>query len=96
MCRLASARAAVSTPATYDLEFKKKATNATQDSCNTRGWRGWRRPCDQHRQPAKVLCNRRQRELELRAGGTAKAQSTKPQNALEGCEQHLDLLAIAA
>src|ERR1700728_615063 len=47
-------------------------------------------------QPAKVLRNRCQGELELRACGTAKSQSAKPQNALEVREQHLDLLAIAA
>jgi hypothetical protein len=96
MCRLAPAGAAVSTPATDDLEFNKNAANSTRDSCNARGWRDRRRPCDQLCQPAKVLCNRRQRELELRARGTAKAQSAKPQNSLEVCEQHLDLFAIAA
>ena len=47
-------------------------------------------------EPPQVLCDRCQRELELRAAGTAKAQSAKPQNALEVREQHLDLLAIAA
>jgi hypothetical protein len=36
-----------------------------------------------------------QRELKLRAAGAAKAQSAKPQNALEVREQHLDLLARA-
>ena len=92
----APAGAAVSTPATDDLEFNKNAANSTPDSCNARGWRDRRRPCDQLCQPAKVLCNRRQRELELRARGTAKAQSAKPQNSLEVCEQHLDLFAIAA
>jgi hypothetical protein len=96
MCCLAPAGAAVSTPATDDLEFNKNAANSTRDSCNARGWRDRRRPCDQLCQPAKVLCNRRQRELELRARGTAKAQSAKPQNSLEVCEQHLDLFAIAA
>jgi hypothetical protein len=43
-----------------------------------------------------VLCDRRQRELELRAARAAKTQSVKPQNALQVREQHLDLLAITA
>jgi hypothetical protein len=42
------------------------------------------------------LCDGGQRDLELCATGAAKAQSAKPQNALEVREQHLDLLAIAA
>jgi hypothetical protein len=42
------------------------------------------------------LCDCRQRELELCAAGATKAQSVKPQNALEVRKQHLDLLAIAA
>ena len=47
-------------------------------------------------EPPQVLCGRSQRELELCTAGTAKAQTTKPQNALEVREQHLNLLAISA
>jgi len=42
------------------------------------------------------LSDCRQRELELCAARAAKTQSVKPQNTLEVCEQHLDLLAITA
>jgi hypothetical protein len=44
----------------------------------------------------RFCVDRCQRELELCAAGTAKAQTTKPQNALELREQHLNLLAITA
>jgi len=40
----------------------------------------------------QVLSDCRQRELELCSARAAKAQSVKPQNALEVREQHLDFL----
>ena len=47
-----------------------------------RGWRYWRRPCDQLCEPAKVLCNRRQCELELGTARAAQSQAAEPQDAL--------------
>src|SRR5678816_998593 len=44
----------------------------------------------------QVLCDRCQRELKLCTAGAAKAQSAEPKNALQVCEQHLDLFAITA
>ena len=55
--------------ATDGSELKKDATNRMPSSRNARDWRYWRRPCDQLCEPAKVLGDRRQRELEL---GTAR------------------------
>ena len=52
-------------------------------------------PSHQFGQSPQVLRDSCQRELKLRAAGAAKAQSAKPQNALEVREQHLDLLARA-
>src|SRR5271156_6782404 len=51
--------------ATDGSELKKDATNRTLGSRDARGWRYWRRPCDQLCEPAKVLCNRRQCELDV-------------------------------
>src|SRR5262249_55438656 len=47
-------------------------------------------------EPPQILSNRCQRELEPGTARAAQAQSVEPQNALEMCEQHLDLLTIAA
>ncbi len=43
---------------------------------------------------AEVLGDCRERELELRACRSSQSQATEPQDALQVCEQHLDLLAI--
>jgi len=47
-------------------------------------------------EPLQVLCDGRQRELELCATWTSQTQSIEPENTLEVREQHLDLLAVAA
>ena len=51
-------------------------------SRHARGWRdrGW--PCDQLCEPTKVLCDRRQRELELGTARPAQSQAAEPQDAL--------------
>ena len=68
--------------ATDGSELEKDATNRTPGSRDARGWRYWRRPCDQLCEPAKVLCNRRQCELELGTARAAQAQTAEPQDAL--------------
>ena len=49
-------------------------------------------PCE----PAEVLRDCRQYELELSASWPAQAQTTEPKDALEMCKQHLNTFAIAA
>ena len=68
--------------ATDGSELEKDATNRTLGSRDARGWRYWRRPCDQLCEPAKVLCNRRQCELELGTARAAQSQAAEPQDAL--------------
>src|SRR5206468_11523169 len=65
-------------------------------SRNAPGRHNRRRSSNQLCRSTQVLRDGCQRELELRAAGTAKAQTAEPENALQVCEQHLDLLAIAA
>src|SRR6266566_2929373 len=67
------------------LRFLRKA-----DLCDRR----WAddEPCE----PAKVLRDCRQCELELSASWPAQAQTTEPKDALEMCKQHLNTFAIAA
>src|SRR5262249_18195724 len=60
-------------------------------------WGGQRRwPCDQHGQPAEVLCDRCERELELSPARPAQSQAAEPQDALEMCKQHLNAFSIVA
>jgi hypothetical protein len=75
---------------------KEDATNPTLGSRNARGWRDWRRPCDQLCEPAKVLGDCREGELELRTARPAQSQPAEPQDALQMCEQHLNTLPITA
>ena len=67
------------------LRFLRKA-----DLCDRR----WAddEPCE----PAEVLRDCRQCELELSASWPAQAQTTEPKDALEMCKQHLNTFAIAA
>ena len=94
--RLAAVRTRHLRCATDDSELEKDATNPTLGSRNARGWRDRRRPCDQLCEPAKVLCDRRQRELELRTARPAQSQAAEPQDALQMCEQHLNTLPVTA
>ena len=94
--RLAAVRTRHLRCATDDSELEKDATNPTLGSRNARGWRDRRRPCDQLCEPAKVLCDRRQRELELRTARPAQSQAAEPQDALQMCGQHLNTLPVTA
>ena len=55
-----------------------------------------RRSDDELCQPAEVLRNCRQGELELCAAWPAQAQTAQPKDALEMCKQHLNTFAISA
>jgi hypothetical protein len=58
-------------------------------------WSGQRwRPGDELSQPAQVLGDRRQRELELSTARSAQSQAAKPQDALEMRKQHLNAFPI--
>ena len=94
--RLAAVRTRHLRCATDGSELEKDATNPTLGSRNARGWRDRRWPCDQLCEPAKVLCDRRQRELELRTARPAQSQAAEPQDALQMCEQHLNTLPVTA
>src|SRR5262245_30858837 len=69
--------------------------DTTRRSRNTRGGRG-RRSGHELGEPAQVLGDGCQRELELGATRSAQSQAAKPQDALQVSEQHLDALAVAA
>ena len=73
-----------------------RKTRLTGDSRNARGWGDRGRPCDQFCEPAKVLGDRRQRELELGTARPAQPQAAEPQDALQMCEQHLNTLPVTA
>ena len=49
---------------------------------------------DQFAEAPQILGDGGKRELELGAAWTSQPEPTEPQNALQVCEQHLDLLAI--
>jgi hypothetical protein len=55
---------------------------------------GGRRSDDKFGKPAEILRGRRQRELELSASWPTQSQTTKPQDALEMREQHLNALSL--
>jgi hypothetical protein len=46
--------------------------------------------------PAEILCDRRQRELELSASRPTQSQTTEPQDAFEMREQHFNALSVMA
>src|SRR5262245_64746835 len=67
--------------------------NATWRSRHTWGGQRWR-PGDEPGQPAQVLGNRRQRELELGPARPAQSQASEPEDTLEMCKQHLNTFAV--
>jgi len=54
----------------------------------------WRRPGNQGREPAQVLGDGGKNKLVLGASRAPQSKPTKPQDALQVCEPHLDLLAL--
>jgi hypothetical protein len=56
----------------------------------------WWWPGDQLGKPAKVLRNRRPRELELGTAWPAQSQPAEPQDPLQMRKQHLDTFPVAA
>src|SRR6516225_9169445 len=68
------------------------ATSTLRDAQNLGRWRSR----DQRREPSQVLSDGGQNELILGASGTTQSQSTEPQDALQVCKPHLDLLALAS
>src|SRR5882672_3270822 len=56
------------------------------------GWRSRNQRCE----PPQVLGDGRQNKLILRAAWATQSQPTEPQDALQVCEPHLDLLALAS
>jgi hypothetical protein len=60
---------------------------------NTQGPSGWR-PGHQRGEPSQVLSNGGQNELILGASWATKSKPTEPQDALQMCEPHLDLLPL--
>src|SRR5712691_1567030 len=73
----------------------QRGYNATWCSRHTWGGQRWR-PGDERSQPAQVLGDRRQRELELGTARPTQSQAPKPQDALEMCKQHLNAFPITA
>src|SRR5262244_1669729 len=67
-----------------------------QHSRNGGGWHDRRRPGDQLYEPAEILCDRCQRELELGPARPAQSQAAEPQDALEMCKQHLNAFSVMA
>ena len=51
---------------------------------------------NQRREAPQILSDGSQNKLILGASWTTKSKPTKPQDALQVCEPHLDLLALAA
>ena len=68
------------------------ATPTLRDAQSLSGW--W--PSDQRREPSQVLSDGGQNELILGASWATKSKPTKPQDALQVCEPHLDLLALTS
>jgi hypothetical protein len=62
----------------------------SRDTWSDKRWRAG----DELGQPAKVLRDRCQRELELSAARPTQSQTPKPQNALEMSKQHLNALSV--
>ena len=87
---------AAASPLTTDGHELEKDATTHGDSRNARGWGDRGRPCDQLCEPAKVLGDRRQRELELGTTRPAQSQAAEPQDALQMCEQHLNTLPVTA
>src|SRR6266567_3990587 len=67
------------------------ATPTLRDAQSLSGW--W--PSDQRCEPSQVLGDSGQNKLILGASRAAQSQSIEPQDALQMCEPHLDLLALA-
>ena len=57
---------------------------------------GRRRSDEKFGEPAEVLRDRCQRELELGAAWSAQSQTAEPQDTLEMGKQHLDAFALTA
>src|SRR5262245_38810952 len=55
-----------------------------------------RGPCHELGQPAEVLSDRCERELELSPARSAQSQAAEPQDTLEMRKQHLDALSVMA
>jgi hypothetical protein len=64
--------------------------------CGASGWHIRRRAGDQLCEPAEVLRDSCQCELELGTAWSAQSQTAEPQDALQMCEQHLNTLSVAA
>jgi hypothetical protein len=57
---------------------------------------GWWWSDEKFGEPAEVLCDRCQRELELGAAWPAQSETAQPQDTFEMGKQHLDAFALAA
>src|ERR1700676_3743310 len=69
-------------------------TLATLRSAQRGDW--WWRPGDQLGQPAEVLSNRSQRELELGTAWPAQSQPVEPKYTFQMRKQHFDTFPVAA
>ena len=67
------------------------ATFTLRNTQRLSGWRSRNQRCE----PPQVLGDGRQNKLILRAAWATQSQPTEPQDALQVCEPHLDLLALA-
>src|SRR5258708_39494802 len=56
----------------------------------------WRRPGDQFGEPSQVLGDGGQNKLILGASRAAQSKPVQPQDALEVCKPHLDLLTLTS
>jgi hypothetical protein len=66
-------------------------THPLRDALN----RTWRRPGDQFGEPPQVLSDSGKNKLILGASRAAQSKPVEPQDALEVCKPHLDLLTLA-
>ncbi len=57
---------------------------------------GWWWPRDQRCEPSQVLSDGSKNKLILGASWATQSKSTEPQDALQVCEPHLDLLALTS
>ena len=71
------------------------ALYATLTLRNTQDSGGWR-PSDQRCEPPQVLSDGGQNKLILGASGATQSQSAEPQDALQVCEPHLNLLSLTS
>src|SRR5262245_65610231 len=78
-----------------DSNDYRRDVGMTCRSCHACG-RERRRPCHELGQPAEVLSDRCQRELELSPARPAQSQAAEPQDTLEMCKQHLNALSVMA